>query len=65
MRFSVVAIAALFLASHISAARTEPTQLQIGTRIAPSVELSLNPLFTTWLPYTSLTNPSLLFQLKT
>ncbi|KAG0288208.1 FK506-binding protein 2A [Linnemannia gamsii] len=32
MRFSVVAIAALFLASHISAARTEPTQLQIGVK---------------------------------
>lgn len=38
MRFSVVAIAALFLASHISAARTEPTQLQIGTRNSSSLE---------------------------
>ncbi|KAF9096745.1 FK506-binding protein 2A [Mortierella sp. GBA35] len=32
MRFSVVAIAALFLASHISAAKTEPTKLQIGIK---------------------------------
>ncbi|KAF9125347.1 FK506-binding protein 2A [Mortierella sp. 14UC] len=32
MRFSIVAVAALLLASHISAARTEPKTLQIGVK---------------------------------
>ncbi|KAF8936376.1 FK506-binding protein 2B precursor [Dissophora ornata] len=32
MRFSLAVISALFLASHISAGKTEPTQLQIGVK---------------------------------
>ncbi|KAG0250418.1 Peptidyl-prolyl cis-trans isomerase fpr2 [Mortierella polycephala] len=32
MRFSIAIISALFLASHISAGKTEPTQLQIGVK---------------------------------